>query len=811
MKLPAFVTQCKVCKARRQAGRQGGAEETLFWVPVPALLQADSGRGVSGVTLFGMLEDVVLKHYHLTPQVILDLIAELRDELDLSVNLGTAIPAHLTEEAYTRTPHDRENQNPEPRSKTSTLKKSAVTNSILESELHTTTVSKDGRAALHQGTVVKVKTAQSAQEQRSTVPPVTSCSPGVLSRRNLFEFWGAVVQQEQSSNNGRPSTKRQLSSESARTLRVVKKSTVKKEESGSVVQKEVYSEVSGLKSWEGEKGTVFTRTNPVKRKLRRDLFSDSKVFERVDSHVLRVSKQLKADRMYSLSRIVHCVTEEAQSELERVRAIWIWLCHNIEYDVTGYLGLSEKMCSPEQVIQAGKGVCCGYSRICLEMCREVGIKCMEVSGYGKGIGYRLGQSFQNKKSNHMWNVVQLGGQWCLLDSCWGAGTVDIESKTFTQRYDDFYFLADPEDFIDSHCPDDPQWQLMDSTVSLKQFEQRPFKTSEFYRLGLSIISPKEYPLHTVNGEAMVSIGCTKPVDFTYQISQLSEGAMKVLSSSFGLLTVSRQSMKLKLLPPASGAYDVMIFARSAHSEGSSLQNSGNFLLKCTGPTINLNELFPPALSASCGPGIKTQKLGISKPSHAAPIITTQQGKCNITFHNSQDLEFTAVLTKEHMKDTTHPLDRHVLFTYTDSKVTVSVCLPEAGIYKLGLHAKAASSEDFTHVCDYILKCTSEEGWQPFPTTYRAWKKGCVLFEPRSGLLEPLGRVRFRVRVPGAQKVCVVGESRTELHLNKSRVWEGEVSTGGAVLELKVAARFDTKSTGMDVILSFGILGHQNEF
>ncbi|MGH0174176.1 UNVERIFIED_CONTAM: hypothetical protein FKN15_067131 [Acipenser sinensis] len=46
------------------------------------------------VTLFGMLEDAV--HYYLTLQVILDLIAELRDELDPSINLETAIPAHVT-------------------------------------------------------------------------------------------------------------------------------------------------------------------------------------------------------------------------------------------------------------------------------------------------------------------------------------------------------------------------------------------------------------------------------------------------------------------------------------------------------------------------------------------------------------------------------------------------------------------------------------------------------------------------------------------------------------------------------------------
>lgn len=40
-----------------------------------------------------------------------------------------------------------------------------------------------------------------------------------------------------------------------------------------------------------------------------------------------------------------------------------------EYDVSGYLGRSEKLNSPEEVIAAGRGVCCGYSNLCTEMCR----------------------------------------------------------------------------------------------------------------------------------------------------------------------------------------------------------------------------------------------------------------------------------------------------------------------------------------------------------------------------------------------------------------------------------------------------------
>lgn len=69
---------------------------------------------------------------------------------------------------------------------------------------------------------------------------------------------------------------------------------------------------------------------------------------------------------------------------------------------------------------------------------------------------------------------------------------------FCLRYDDFYFLTDPENFINSHCPDEAQWQLLDDPIPLDQFERRVLKTSEFYCLGLTLIYPKNF--HLVTGE-----------------------------------------------------------------------------------------------------------------------------------------------------------------------------------------------------------------------------------------------------------------------------------------------------------------------
>jgi len=69
----------------------------------------------------------------------------------------------------------------------------------------------------------------------------------------------------------------------------------------------------------------------------------------------------------------------------------------------------------------------------LSFTRELGIECVEVSGYSKGIGYQARHSLAEKRSDHEWNAVFVGGQWWMLDACWGAGTVDMKNKTFVKR------------------------------------------------------------------------------------------------------------------------------------------------------------------------------------------------------------------------------------------------------------------------------------------------------------------------------------------------------------------------------------------
>ncbi|XP_077477520.1 kyphoscoliosis peptidase [Stigmatopora argus] len=709
----------------------------------------------------------------------------------------------------------------------------------------------------------------------------------------------------------RPAAKRQLSSEGA--------ATVKK------------SAGPGL------------RGSAARRKKRKELFASVDIFRRLDSHVVRVGAELKENGVSDVAAIVRVIAGVAESQLEKLRAVWVWLCHNIEYDVCGYLGRrSEAPCSPEDVVASGRALCGGYAGLCLEMCRLLGLPCQEVTGHSKGIGYRQGQDLGEVKSDHLWNAVLLDGQWFLMDACWGAGRVDLEGRSFVKRLDDFYFLTEPEEFIESHFPDEERWQLLETPVTLEDFQRRVFKTSAFFQMGLTLIRPLHSHLLTERGEASVSLAFSRPVAFTYEVTPRRDflhcGAPERKESgpsSWGLLSLSRASMNLRLLPPAAGAYDLRLYARpegdggllswicslalecpepgagdripdnpylswglrpeaadlgvtggdlggeAAQTEDGRLElrlntsrslmmlcelvgpelevggakakrclacqiqpdlltchvacpapgyyrlsvfvrdyeeadgpfrNAANFLLRCRGPlaatAAGPDALFPPDLSSWCGPGTRTAQLGLCDFSHRGALVGAPQGKCNITFRNRRDLELHATLSRgaDVGAASPFPLARHLFCTSVDSKVTLSASPPGPGTYRLGLYARSAPGADFKPVCDFVLRNVCERAGLPFPRVYAAWGKGCVLLEPRAGLLDASARVGFRVRVPGARRVCVVGRRRTELRLNKSRVWEGQVAGEDdqeGVTQLKLVAD-SPDSSEMAVLMTFDL-------
>ena len=135
-----------------------------------------------------------------------------------------------------------------------------------------------------------------------------------------------------------------------------------------------------------------------------------------------------------------------------------------------------------------KAVCEGYSNLFDALCKEVNIPSEVVKGYAKGLGYRRGDRFYYQ--NHAWNTVYFDSSWHLIDATWGSGCVErtpqrwkkvlskfffisiINNKhTFIKHPSYRYFDTEPDEFVKSHLPLHPMWQLKSCPVSYQSFEK----------------------------------------------------------------------------------------------------------------------------------------------------------------------------------------------------------------------------------------------------------------------------------------------------------------------------------------------------
>ncbi|NXI42645.1 KY peptidase, partial [Galbula dea] len=322
---------------------------------------------------------------------------------------------------------------------------------------------------------------------------------------------------------------------------------------------------------------------------------------------------------------------------------------------------------------------------------------------------------------------------------------------------------------------------------------RDFGIKESSHQGELLVAPQ--------GTSVLTLQTSRPLLAMYEL--VHKDLDDVLSKKCLAAQAEEEKLSCHILCPFQGYYRLSVFVKDLG--GITARNVANFLLRCLRP-INQNELFPLGLSMHCGSGISSASHGLSSPSHSTPIITSKLGKCNLTFHIPADIEVSASLSKDKVISTKYPLERYILVTHLRAKVSVCVVLPEAGVYKVGLFRRSKEQKDFVHVCDYVLRCFSDPSWPPFPRVYSLWRRGCVLLEPRTGLLQEQSWVHFRVKVPRANQVVVLGQQKVLLQQTPNAIWEGDVFTGAGGTQIKLAAKFSQHCSSLEVILTFEVEG-----
>lgn len=183
-------------------------------------------------------------------------------------------------------------------------------------------------------------------------------------------------------------------------------------------------------------------------------------FSKPDDHAARFPRDSIPST--DIGWLSHQLTSPFPSATDKARAIFTWLHHNIAYDVVAFFGNCVKRGTPQSTFASGLAVCEGYASLFVALAVKAGLEAIVVGGNGKGFGYsalRPGDPVPPYSSGHAWNAVKIdGGEWKLIDPCWGAGVVNGAGQPYSKRFAPEQFTKSNDEFGLSHFPEDSSRQ-----------------------------------------------------------------------------------------------------------------------------------------------------------------------------------------------------------------------------------------------------------------------------------------------------------------------------------------------------------------
>ncbi len=172
-----------------------------------------------------------------------------------------------------------------------------------------------------------------------------------------------------------------------------------------------------------------------------------------------------------VSTFARVITNEAESDREKLELINQWIVHHIRYDYEALHAENWRINhNSKDILTRGKALCWGYSSLLQEFLHEVEITSVIVSGYSRG----LSTSRQDpEEPDHAWNAVQFGDVWILMDVTWDSGLYHAGGGFADDAVS--YFMMPPDEFVQTHVPAQPMWQLLPCPLTMDQFNLANFE------------------------------------------------------------------------------------------------------------------------------------------------------------------------------------------------------------------------------------------------------------------------------------------------------------------------------------------------
>ncbi|GHV84149.1 hypothetical protein AGMMS50212_14890 [Spirochaetia bacterium] len=182
-----------------------------------------------------------------------------------------------------------------------------------------------------------------------------------------------------------------------------------------------------------------------------------------------------------LRKIANYIKTSTDDDYDRVKKVHDFVTLYLVYDYEAYKDFSRPLFPkklPDQsvnsTILSRKAVCSGYAILFMTLCNLIGIECLYVSGYargGKWNPFRMERQ-NDKKYSHAWNIVIIKGFSYLVDCTWDSS--NFKNRYEKEQYSTEWLFVKPEHFIYSHFPEYSANQLLNHTLTFKEFKNMPY-------------------------------------------------------------------------------------------------------------------------------------------------------------------------------------------------------------------------------------------------------------------------------------------------------------------------------------------------
>ncbi|MEW5676736.1 transglutaminase domain-containing protein [Flavobacterium enshiense] len=229
-----------------------------------------------------------------------------------------------------------------------------------------------------------------------------------------------------------------------------------------------------------------------------------------------IAKLNERENLNNLPILSYKLTNKLNTDVEKFRAIFYWVCDNIkaddhqntkiknsrkklQNDSLAYIEWNRQFGKKalKELLKYKKTTCSGYAYLLKELCFFANIECKIINGYGRTIDENV-ESLD--LANHSWNAVKLDNKWYLCDATWASGYSDSKSN-FIKEYNNGYFLSDPNLFAKNHIPFEKKWLLLNDATQING-NIPPIVYGETFKLNINPITPDKMVVNCKEGDVV---------------------------------------------------------------------------------------------------------------------------------------------------------------------------------------------------------------------------------------------------------------------------------------------------------------------